>query len=339
MSNFTILYDAPQEVAWFRSLDSKLSDAKEVSISDARGWPSMQKVLSYDRPDIVLLDGETPILVIEETKEVPSGHNPGQRYARIAAAAEAGVPCLYIYPYEALKHGGKTAGPRYMNVRLVHALDVMERITRTAVTTINWPVDENYEVRLDQTKDADAREYVAAFLALYAGQPDLRQLSVALLQSDIHRRMVAERDTFIQNSITDRNRKRYNSPPPSVKILTPTEFRKSHGWIDGEFQGVSKLVVYNVGMSYIRSDPYTGASMLYRYLYVLDKPPRVLVLWFPKITEEMWRTAAANENRKDVRLFRITADAIRFSDRLVLRESLIIPGPVLVNGQLPLLSQ
>jgi hypothetical protein len=283
----------------------------------------MQRVLSYDRPDIVLLDGETPILVIEETTEVPTGHNVGQRFARIAASAEAGVPFLYFGPYQAWKHGGETAGPRYMNVRLFNALDAMERITRTAVTTINWPVDANCEVRHDETKDADVREYVATFLAFYDGEQDLSQLNPALLESDIHRRMVAERDAFIQTSITERNQKLYNSPPPSVKILTPSEFRRSHGWIDGAFQDVSQLVVYKVGMRYIRSDPYAGASMLYRYLYVLDKPPRVLVLWFPEITAEMWRTAAANEDRKDVRLFQIAADAIRFSDILVLREALI----------------
>ena len=59
-------------------------------------WPSltranrlgMQDVLSYDRPDIILVDGDTPILVVEETVEVPSGHNVGQRFARIAAAAQ-----------------------------------------------------------------------------------------------------------------------------------------------------------------------------------------------------------------------------------------------------------
>ena len=72
----------------------------------------------------------------------------------------------------------------------------------------------------------------------------------------------------------------------------------------------------------MRSDPYTGASMLYRYLYVLENPLRALVLWFPKITEEMWRRAAANGNRKDVRLFRVAADAILFADSLVLREGL-----------------
>lgn len=334
MSDFTILYDAPQEAAWFRSLNSRLADANEVSITEARGWPSMQKVLLYDRPDIVLLDGKTPILVVEETVEVPSGHNVGQRFARIAAAAEAGVPSLYFGPYEARKHGGNTAGPRYMNVRLFHALDAMEQITGTAVTTINWPVDGNHEVRRDQTKDKDVREYIETFLALYAGQPDLRQLNSALLKSDIHGRMVAERATFARNSIN--NPGQYDSPPPSVKILTPTAFRRSHGRIDGEFQRVSELVVYEVGMNHIRSDPYTGMSMLYRYLYVLGRPSRALVLWFPNITEEMWRTAAASDNRKDVRLFQITADAILFSDRLVLRESLITPRPEPVDTGLPL---
>ena len=176
MSNFTILYDEPQEAEWFRSLNTSLANAKEVAITDARLWPGMQGVLSYDRPDIVLLDGETPILVVEETMEVPSGHNVGQRFARIAAAAEAGVPFLYFAPYVAMKHGGKTAGRRYVNARLFHAVDAMERKTGTAVTTVNWPVDEDYEVRRGQAKDSDARDYVATFLALYAGQPDLRQL-------------------------------------------------------------------------------------------------------------------------------------------------------------------
>ena len=69
MRNFTILYDEPQEAEWFRSLNTSLADAKEVSITDARLWPSIQNVLMYDRPDIVLLDGETPVLVVEETVE------------------------------------------------------------------------------------------------------------------------------------------------------------------------------------------------------------------------------------------------------------------------------
>ena len=144
--------DEIQEADWFRGLHPELAEAKEGVITDAHFQPGVKNVLSYDRPDIVLLDGEKPILVVEETVEVPSGHNVGQRFARIAAAAEARVPFLYFGPYVAKKHGGVTAGPRYMNVRLFHALDAVERITGTAVTTINWPVDANCEVQRNTSK-------------------------------------------------------------------------------------------------------------------------------------------------------------------------------------------
>ena len=320
MPNLKILYDEPQEAEWFRSLHISLADAKEEVITHAQLWPGMQKVLAYDRPDIVLLDGETPILVVEETVEVPSGHNVGQRFARIAAAAEAGVPFLYFSPYVAKKHGGETAGPRYMNVRLFHALDAMERTTGTAITTINWPVDEYFEVCRNHGKDADVREYVTTFLGLYANQPNLSHLNKDLLQSDIHRRMIAERDTFVQTSI--RKPEQYDDPPGSVEFLTLLEFRQRHGQIDSAMQNFSELVIYKIGMNYIRSDPYTGMSMLYKYLYVSENTSCALVLWFPNITTAMWLEAAASKKRKDVRLFRVTADAILFADKLVPREHL-----------------
>src|SRR4051794_3543893 len=107
---YTVLYDEPQEAAWFKRLHPKLTDVPEVSISEARGWRSVTKVLAYDRPDIVLLQNDRPILVVEETVEVPSGHNVGQRFARLAAAAEHAVPAVYFGPYAAKKHGGETAG-------------------------------------------------------------------------------------------------------------------------------------------------------------------------------------------------------------------------------------
>ena len=320
MPNFTILYDEPQEAEWFRSLNIGFKNANLLPITDAQRWPSVQGVLLYDRPDIILLDGQTPILVVEQTVEVPSGHNVGQRFARIAAAAEAGVPFLYFGPYVAMKHGGSTAGARYVNARLFLALDAVKKATGTAVTTISWPVDQYFEVRRDQLKDSDVREYIESLLGLYARQPDLEALNKRILTSDIHQRMVAERDTFVSTSI--RNPEQYHSPPPSVAILTQPQFTRRHGQVHRELQGVAEFVTYRVGMTYIRSDPYTGMAMLYKYLYVLEEPSRALVLWFPNITRAMWHTAASNTIRKDVRLFRIAADAILFADGLVLRESL-----------------
>ena len=330
MSDFTVLYDDSQEAEWFRPLHPNLADATEVSITDAQGWPSMRKVLAYDRPDIVLLHRMNPILVVEETKEVPTGHNVGQRFLRIAAAAQAGVPCLYYFPYAAMKHGGDTAGPRYTNTRLFKALDAVTRLTGTTVTTINWPVDDNYELRLGQDKkDEDAREYVKTLLDLYSNSPDLRQLNEGLLSSAIHLRMVQERDWFARNSI--RKPEQYDKPPPSVRMLTPTAFSERHKLSCKELEGFERLVVYRVGMRKMRADPYTGTAMLYRYLYVLEHTSRALVLWFPEITEAMWRDAAVNPNRKEIRLFPIAADAILFKDNLVLRENLELGDPRLAG--------
>ena len=320
MSRFTILYDEPQEFSWFRGLHPDLADARGVSITEAQEWPSMRKVLLYDRPDIVLLDGQKPILSVEETSEVPSGHNVGQRFARIAAAAEAGVPFLYYGPYVAQKHGGITAGPRYMNARLFHALDAMVRITGTAVTTINWPVDARYELLRGEGEGAEVREYLATFLALYACQPNLKQLNQEILRAAIHLRMVTQRNEFVRTKI--RNPGQYHSPPGSVDISILSEFRRRFGLTSGKLENFREIVTYKVGMNGIRSDPYTGMSMLYRYLYVMENAGRALVLWFPNITMSAWREAAGNGNRKDVRLFRITADAILFHDGLVLSEDL-----------------
>lgn len=320
MPDYTILYDEPQEAAWFRRLHPALLSAKEEAITVAQNWPSVQGVLAYDRPDIILLDGDVPILVVEETVEVPSGHNVGQRFARIAAAAEAGVPALYFGPYVARKHGGATAGPRFMNIRLFHSLDAMERTTSTAITTICWPVDDHCEVRRDQNKDKDVREYIETFLKLYSSLRQLPLVNKALLQSSIHARMIAERLTFIQTRI--RNPQQYDGPPDSVEFMTTTEIRMRHSLPAGVLNGVSDVVLYNVGMNYIRSDPYTGMAMLYRYLYIAEHPSRALVLWFPNISFAMWRTAASNGRRKDIRLFRIAGDAILFSDQLVPRSGL-----------------
>lgn len=321
MPEFTILYDEPQEAKWFKSLHPALKTAREVSISSAMKWPSVSGVLGYDRPDIVLLDGESPILVVEETVEVPSGHNVGQRFARLAAAAESGVPTLYFGPYVAKKHGGDTAGPRYMNARLFHALNVMGRVTRTTITTINWPVDDMYEVCRGRAKDRDVVEYLTAFLEFHDQTKDLKKLNLLLAESNIHKRMITERDYFVANMI--KKPEQYDGPPPSVTFLSAPEFRANHKIPASALQQWPKeIVLYNVGMNNIRSDPYTGMALLYHYLYKEEHDDRALVLWFPNIKHSMWKEAAKRASRKDIRLYRIASDAILFHDKFLQRSAL-----------------
>src|SRR2546423_1692293 len=101
-----IYYDSIQEGDWFRGLHPTLKSAALLPFPNVRLQPvALKQVLSLDRPDIVLVDQEKPILVLERTREVPSGHNVGQRFARLVAAAQMRVPSVYLGPYAAYKHG------------------------------------------------------------------------------------------------------------------------------------------------------------------------------------------------------------------------------------------
>ncbi len=317
--SYTILFDEPQEAAWFKKLHPDLKDAREIAISDASGFKAVEGVLGYDRPDIVLLRNGLPILVVEETVEVPSGHNVGQRFARLAAAAEHHVPCLYFGPYKARKHGGITEGPRYMNLRLFAALDAMTRVTGTAVTTINWPVDADCEVRRDGAKDADVKEYVKTLLTV-PEIADHARLNREMLGSNIHTRMLRERADF---AASIRRPHQYDLPPSSVEHLSRQTFSAAYK-VDPAAAGImsSEIVLYNVGMRAIRSDPYTGMAMLYHYLYIAEHHDRALVLWFPNISHAMWQAAARNPRRKDVRLYKHAAEGILFADGLVAKVNL-----------------
>lgn len=320
MPGWTIYADELQEGDWFRKLHPLLANVREDEITGAiERNPHLERVLCYDRPDIILADDQDkPVLVLERTIEVPSGHNVGQRFARLAAAAEARVPVVYFGPYAARKHGGSTAGPRYMNLRLFTALDHLANVNRSAVTCINWPVDSDCEIVRRPCKDDRLREYLNIFFDAYANRKSA-DLNEAIRMSKFEIEQLAERQLF---SSSLRRAGVYGDPPKSVQIESGLE--AAHRVGVSHLTDFNEVVIYSIGMTKIRSDPYTGAAMLYRYLYVLGaRTKRALVLLFPYVTSGMWREAARSVRRKDIRLFRIAADGILFSDGIyLLREDL-----------------
>ena len=40
------------------------------------------------------------LLVVKKTREVPTGHNVGQRMARLIRAVELGIPTIYFCPFK-----------------------------------------------------------------------------------------------------------------------------------------------------------------------------------------------------------------------------------------------
>ncbi len=119
--------DNAVEGRWFRQL-SPLLKSIELCKIEARGSnpPVIDKLVEYDRPDIILTLGDRPLLVIEKTREVPTGHNVGQRFARLVRAAEAEVPTIAFFPFDAMKHGDY-ANVCNLNIRLLKAFESMSQ--------------------------------------------------------------------------------------------------------------------------------------------------------------------------------------------------------------------
>jgi hypothetical protein len=314
-----VFYDSFPEGMWFRNLDSRLEGVDMYPFPPPAAQPGwLQPVLSLDRPDIVLVDNEQPILVLERTIEVPSGHNVGQRFARLVAAARSRVPAVYFGPYAAFKHGGITSGPRYMNLRLFYAIEQMIQIEQTAITTIRWPVDSDYEIIQTPDKDVQVRAYMTLFFDLYdeLGVPGLIP---QLMSSQFELALEQERQDFIDREVV--NSAQYDGPPDSV-VIGGTSSLVPVG--TGSLP-LTETVLYQVGMNYIRSDPYTGMAMLYSYLYCggIDQRTRNLVLSFPGISVDTWQEAVARTpNAKHIRLYRYIADGILFSDGYLPRDAL-----------------
>ena len=185
--------------------------------------------MSYDRPDIVLCDEGVPILVVERTVEVPSGHNVFQRFARLVAAAEHNTPVIYLGPYAAYKHGGETQGPRYMNLRLFYALEKLIDICSTPITIINWPVDSNYEIIREPIKDKRIKKYLDVFMTHYKVH-GMREIADHIINSEFEKEQKKERQYFIDTEI--KRPEQYTAPPNSVRITSTKDLSRELGYKD-----------------------------------------------------------------------------------------------------------
>lgn len=308
-----IYYDGLQEGEWFKSLHPRLLNAELLPFPSRAGVQSeVSRALEFDRPDIILTDRDQVILVLERTEEVPSGHNVGQRFARLVAAAQMQVPLVYFGPYAARKHGGETEGPRYMNLRLFYALERLADIEKSVITAINWEVDDQYELIRGRSKDRRVIDYLNLHFRLY-DEFGLKGMIPYLKRSEFEAEQQVEREEFIRTRVRDRED--YDRPPPSVAIGPIRNFERLRAHEPQDLT-LPEIVLYDVGMKYIRSDPYTGMSLLYAYLYCggMRQRSRNLVLHFPNIETGTWVATSASSARKDIRLFKMAADGILFAD-------------------------
>jgi len=326
---FVVYYDALQEGAWVRTLDPQLRSASLVRIQEeGRNPETIDSLVAYDKPDIILVHRNRPVLVIEKTSEVPSAHNCGQRFARIARAAECGIPFIYFFPFVAQKHGSETVererqqktNQRYVNPRLFDASARLEAIFDAVVIHVCWPVDTHYELLTTPEKDTEIARVVRQVVEWSQSQgPIARLRTMAAIR---RARLRAEREGQARKEASAKNRRL----PPSVRIEETSAMINRYRITGAAISRLSarrRSLVYTIGMRYVRSDPYAGMLIFYDYLCArtgrtTQDRSMNLVASMPNIESAEWnQLSSENQGRKDIRLFRIFSDCILLRDAVL----------------------
>ena len=318
-SKFVIFCDAKHEGLWFRDLSPHLKQAKFCTIlGRGRNPPVIEDLIFYDRPDIILLYDEKPVLVLEKTSEVPSGHNIGQRLGRMVRALEHKVPAIMFMPFDAKKHGIH-ANLCNLNARVLDGYLRMWDIHSTPALAINWPSDSDWELITDGSEDNEISQVIHGFIE--------SGFDWACDEFVNHKRSMAK----------DFNRRvevhtPYGRPPPSLKIVPTSDLagmiRQRSGGSQGLPEGWAsrrETVIYTIGMTEQkckRQDPYTGMQFLYDYQHCRigvnpgDKH-RNLILNFPKVSVRRWKEANPNNPATKSVLWYATANGFLLSDGLI----------------------
>lgn len=296
-----IYADSLIEFKWFQGLSESFKNSEYIKIIGRnKNPPIIEEIIKYDRPDIILVDKEShkPLLILEKTREVPTGHNVGQRTARMVRAAEMGIPFIFFMPFRARKHGRMTTILN-MNARLIKAMLNIWEIHKTPTILINWKCDSDGELINDGTHNKKLEEVLPMFLnnGSLKNDPTLIGIKNEML-NEYKERVKTYKD--------------YANPPNSLKLY------KTEKLIDSHYKNLSEedlinlkihneSAVYEIGMqpeSSKRQDPYTGMQFIYDFIYCRVGPSpeqkkRNLILYFPNLQKEFWlKTNPNNKNTK-----------------------------------------
>lgn len=310
---FTVWSDNALEAEWFRSLDARLNAAKIEIIGGRGSNPAViERLISYDRPDVILLHNGSPILVLEKTREVPTGHNVGQRFARLARAAELSVPVIFFLPFDARKHGRYSSMCR-INTRLLRALLRMGELHSTYALAVNWPCDQNGELVIDGSENFEVGKLTSEIISEKTGDAS-----------------IGFRATFIERQLEDIQRReeifpKYKELPKSAFFAPTHSFLSPFLRIlnpNSRLLSRERSLVYKIDMSpekAKRQDPYTGTQFIYDYGWLrkgaspADRDAN-LILWIPRVDKATWERLNPETYASKSCNWYLIADAIVLSD-------------------------
>lgn len=290
---FDIYYDSLTEADWFSTLNPAFDiDENRYHVIGRRGTntPLVDKITEYDKPDIIVIKDGKPLLVLEKTQEVPTGHNVGQRFARLVRAIELGIPTIYFFPFDAKKHG-EYAGICNLNIRLLEAARKIYELHDTPLLCVNWLTDSQGEIIVDGSEN----DTMIELLKSYVDSGFNKKCSGFIEHLKYHNSEYSRRLHA---------RPAYAKMPPSVTQEKTSTVINRFGITDAPqaFKNRPYTYIYRMDMTpekCKRQDPYTGTTFIYDYMVcrngekVSDKINN-LVLHFPNLTVDTWKEKNPN---------------------------------------------
>ncbi len=259
----------------------------------------IKKILYLDSPDIIVEFNNEPVFTIEISAEAGTGHNAFQRFARLAASVENGVPAIYIYPEAKIisreVRGGNSVDRKWdkINPLILYALEQVMQIHEIPALLFYYPSD--FKLYPDPLSSPHLRDQGLVYDEQFSSSPESSDSEMRLMFSSINlildlviakgplqsrpillRQLeIRNRRNLMQSWYYDKAEGRSAdamSPLTAVKTVPTSSILKyienSHGndyQISGLIPSRAETVVYVVDAKY-RGDPYPGALCAIDYL-------------------------------------------------------------------------
>jgi hypothetical protein len=146
---FRIWYSTEDLAKWLISntiLKDENVSISPISESDAsrpstffRMPTHLKNILYLDSPDLIIEYDNKSVFSLEVSREAGTGHNAFQRFARIAASLENGVPAFYIYPEAGYVYRQNRNGWDRLNPLIFDAMEKAMRIYNVPALLYYFP--------------------------------------------------------------------------------------------------------------------------------------------------------------------------------------------------------
>lgn len=307
-----VFADSKEELIWFKNLDSRLENVDFEMLSETDN-SIINELIRYDRPDIIVMSENTPLLVLEKTNEVPSGHNISQRFARIARSCELNTDTIIMFPFEGRKHGDYEskcyASPRYFEF-----FDALMDIHNVQVLPVNHPCYYDGELVPSQS---GGDEYISKVITRLINKNwVLDKIDTKFIDNMADK----SKQKGIENSYT------WPYPPNSVRRDKTEELinKYDNDNVSSYIQSRDESVVLTGDLEKVRysGDPYVGKMYLYDYLECRNGPTPSfrssnLFLHIPNFSKDKWLSEIPLDTNNKWSVLYSMADGIIFKDSII----------------------